>query len=299
MTRKSLLTRFSRVPSAHDVIDELVAQQLLLERDSPADRFDRAVADAWAWGQDARYLHYSTRRTTYEADLEREADELARRARDRPPPSPVKSSERPAIALPGSFESPSGDFWDVLRARRTRRSFASRSVSLADFAAVLRWTWGATETRVDAALGPYVLKTSPSGGSRHPVEVYPVVLRVEGIAPGVYHYAVGRDALEPIGGEVPEHLVVELCAGQPWVARAAAVCFMTGFLPRIMWKYEQSHAYRVLQLDAGHLGQTFHLVCTKLGLDPFTTAAIDAPSVERELGLDGVTEVALYAAAFG
>lgn len=74
---------------------------------------------------------------------------------------------------------------------------------------------------------------------------------------------------------------------------------MTAVVGRSMWKYKQAQAYRVLQLDAGHLGQTFHLVCTALGLAPFTTAATDEPEIERELGIDGVNELAVYAAAFG
>ena len=66
-----------------------------------------------------------------------------------------------------------------------------------------------------------------------------------------------------------------------------------------MWKYEHAHALRVLLLDAGHLGQTFHLVCTALGLGPFTSAAFNALQVTEELGLDGIQEVAIYAAAVG
>lgn len=92
---------------------------------------------------------------------------------------------------------------------------------------------------------------------------------------------------------------MRLCANQVWTRDAAAVCFMTAVVGRSMWKYKQAQAYRVLQLDAGHLGQTFHLVCTALGLAPFTTAATDEPEIERELGIDGVNELAVYAAAFG
>ncbi len=55
----------------------------------------------------------------------------------------------------------------------------------------------------------------------------------------------------------------------------------------------------MLLLDAGHLGQTFHLICTKLGLAPFTTAATQDTAIEAELGLDGVAEIALYTAATG
>jgi nitroreductase len=54
---------------------------------------------------------------------------------------------------------------------------------------------------------------------------------------------------------------------------------MTAILERTMWKYALSHAYRVIFLDAGHLGQTFHLVCTKLGLAPFTTAATEEAAI--------------------
>jgi SagB-type dehydrogenase family enzyme len=94
-------------------------------------------------------------------------------------------------------------------------------------------------------------------------------------------------------------LVVDLGSGQRWLRNAAAVFFMTAVVQRSMWKYRHSHAYRVLNLDAGHIGQTFHLVCTRLGLGPFTTAATRNRAIERELGLDGVSEIVIYTAAVG
>jgi hypothetical protein len=41
------------------------------------------------------------------------------------------------------------------------------------------------------------------------------------------------------------------------------------------------------------------LVCTRLGLGPFTTAATRNRAIERELGLDGVSEIVVYTAAVG
>jgi nitroreductase len=55
----------------------------------------------------------------------------------------------------------------------------------------------------------------------------------------------------------------------------------------------------VVLLDAGHLGQTFHLVCTALGLGPFTSSGLRESAIEDALGLDGITEVPIYAAATG
>jgi hypothetical protein len=49
-------------------------------------------------------------------------------------------------------------------------------------------------------------KTSCPGGNHHPMEVYPVIIDVEGRAPGLYHYSVRRRALKLLerGGISPD-----------------------------------------------------------------------------------------------
>jgi SagB-type dehydrogenase family enzyme len=287
------------VPRAQELVERLVDQDALVVAGSWLDRKERLLEATWDWPPSVRHFHYAAQHVRYEEDPAAEAASLAALARAVPPPSPFKEYGGDGAPLGGSFGEPEGAFWDVLRARRTRRAFRRQAISRRDLSAVLRWTWGQTRTVWDPDLGPYILRTSPSGGARHPIEVYPVVLRVEGVAPGVYHYSVQRHALEPLRRGEFEDLVVRLCANQVWVRDAAVVFFMTAVVTRSMWKYKQAQAYRVLQLDAGHLGQTFHLVCTALGLAPFTTAATDDPAIERELGLDGVSEIAIYTAATG
>jgi hypothetical protein len=90
------------------------------------------------------------------------------------------------------------------------------AISIHDFSALLLWTWGQTRTMRDPDLGPYILRTGPSGGARHPSEVYPVVRRVEGIPPGIYHYSVQRHRLETLRLGKFEDLVVRLYANQDW-----------------------------------------------------------------------------------
>ena len=65
------------------------------------------------------------------------------------------------------------------------------------------------------------------------------------------------------------------------------------------WRYEFPRAYRGVLLDAGHLCQTFCLVSTALGLAPFCTAALADSLIEKDLGLDGVTESVIYACGVG
>jgi hypothetical protein len=52
-----------------------------------------------------------------------------------------------------------------------------------------------------------------------------------------------------------------------------------------------ARAYRVLHLDAGQLGHTFHFVWTELGLAPFITTATDATQIERAPGFVGISDI--------
>ena len=52
-------------------------------------------------------------------------------------------------------------------------------------------------------------------------------------------------------------------------------------------------------LEAGHVCQTFCLVATWLGLAPFCTMALADSRVEKDLGVDGITESVIYAAGVG
>jgi SagB-type dehydrogenase family enzyme len=297
--REEVMRQFRSVPGAAAVLDRLIAQDVLVLKGSPTDLKDKMLDESWAWGHDARFFHYSSRRIAYEEDLATQRANLAKRASTSPPPPPFKSYGNSVKKLPTDPSETCGEFWRTLEFRRTRRRFSGSPITLSEFSTVLFWTWGCTRIIEDSALGPYVLKTSPSGGARHAIEVYPAVLRVEGLEPGLYHYGVKDHSLHGLRMGNLQTDVLALCSNQPWIRDVAAVFFMTAVLERTMWKYRQSLAYRVLCLDAGHLGQTFHLVCTRLSLAPFTTAATDDEGIERLLNLDGISEVPIYTAAVG
>jgi nitroreductase len=67
----------------------------------------------------------------------------------------------------------------------------------------------------------------------------------------------------------------------------------------IQTRYRHPRAYRIVLLDAGHLGQTFCLTATRMGLAPFSTAALKDTLIEKDLGIDGVTESVLYVVGVG
>ena len=148
-------------------------------------------------------------------------------------------------------------------------------------------------------LGFAALKTSPSGGARHPIEAYVVARRVRGLRSGLYHYAPDTHELERLRNGATSRTLATFLGGQPWYGNASALVVLTSVVERKMWLYHYPRSYRILLLEAGHLVQTFCLIATSLGLAPFCSAALADSRIEREFGLDGIREPILYAAGVG
>jgi len=123
--------------------------------------------------------------------------------------------------------------------------------------------------------------------------------RVRGVPPGLYHYSPRTGRLHLIRRGATSALVEAYLGGQTWFADAGAVVLMTAVMPRVWWRYPHARSYRAVLLEAGHFCQTFCLAATWLGLAPFSTMALDDARIERDLGIDGVSEILLYAAGVG
>jgi putative peptide maturation dehydrogenase len=192
----------------------------------------------------------------------------------------------------------------MLTARRTTRAFATgEPITVAELDAVLRYVFGCHGRGSTVPGVVCVKRTSPSGGGLHPIDAYPVVTAVDGIAPGVYHYDAGAHALSPVQ-RLPaadaRQLATEFMAGQSYFGAAAVSIVLSARFDRNHWKYRRHpNAYAGILVDAGALIQTLYLVCTELGLGAFTTIALNGPEIERRLGLDGIHEGAIAIAGCG
>lgn len=284
--------------SLRKAVDHLTRRTLLQRSDCAESPAEKAMA-AWKdWNPAAGFFHFSTKDVPYETDLEAIERALREKARTQPIPSPVKHYPRArqiSLAAP-KIES---EFPRVLLQRRTWRQLQRRRVPLRMLGELL-WLTGRVQRWLRVpGIGRFALKTSPSGGAMQPIEIYVLALRIEGLAPGIYHYAADRHRLELLKRNVTPRYVTRYLPGQPWYEDAAALFLMTARFSRPQWKYTFARSYRAVLLDAGHLGQTFLLAATWLGLAPFCSMALADTVLERDLGVDGVTESAVFAAGFG
>jgi SagB-type dehydrogenase family enzyme len=277
---------------------KLIDAGLLLACDSPEWTRDELLASSWKAWLPAGGYHFLTKDAPYiggDWTLEQKLQAIP----GTPSPELFKRTEgAESIALPSHVRE-TDTFFQTLYARRTRREFSEASVSLDGVSKLLQTTWG-VQAYIDSDLfGSLPLKTSPSGGARHPIEVHLMALRVKGLEPGLYHYDARDHALERISPGATPQMARAYCADQPYVARSAALFIMTGVFARSLWKYRHARAYRVVLLDAGHLGQTFCLTATRMGLAPFSTAALNDTLIEQDLGIDAITESVLYVTGVG
>lgn len=253
---------------------------------------------AWqAWNPAAGFFHTATRDVPF-IDMDTQVRALRAKSATAPMPRPIKRYKgAPRVLLPS--RTGTSEFIDVLRSRRTWRRFAARPIDLASFGTLLGLTAGVQRWAEAAGEGRVALKTSPSGGARHAIELYTLALRVGGLSPGWYHYAADAHALELIDSAVGRRLVQRYLPQQPWFKPAAALVVFTAVFERELWRYPYARAYRALLIEAGHLCQTFCLTATWLGLAPFCTMALADSAIEKDLGLDGIGESVLYAAGIG
>ncbi|MBP1202623.1 putative peptide maturation dehydrogenase [Duganella sp. 1411] len=219
------------------------------------------------------------------------------------PPAPAieRADAGTALLLP-SAERAGLD--ETLFQRYTGRNFDPAAIlPLATASRLLQRAFGSQGEREMAPDAFVLKKLSPSAGGLHPTEAYVLAQRVEGVAPGLYHYHPVRHALEPLVAmdtAQTAELAMRMVADQDWFVDAPMMVVLVARVERNFWKYRNhAKAYRALLLDAGHLSQTFYLLATEAGMPAFVTAAVNEVDIERAFGLDPLKDMVVAVCGCG
>lgn len=223
-----------------------------------------------------------------------------------PFPAPVKRGKgTETIPLPIDFEEVVRDInlFMLLQERKSCRSYGQEALSLKELSFLL---WATQGIRHFAGRQRQVtFRNVPSAGSRHPLETYLFISRVEGIRPGVYHYLPSGHALE-VWEDLPEYedALTEALCGQKFAA-VAPVTFVWSAVPyRTEWRYGLK-AHKYIMLDAGHVCENLYLACEAIGCGTCAVGAYDQDLLDELLGFapgpsgECEYEFALYAAPVG
>ncbi len=210
-----------------------------------------------------------------------------------PPQEDLPPEGAKVLALPdiGSQSFADVSLKNLIGNRRSRRKYLDQSISMDELSFL---TWAIQGVRERKA--KYSFRNVPSGGARHPLDLYVFAPQVAGLTPGLYRYQPIEHALCCVREGNDAESLDEALLGQLW---NAAACFLWAAVPyRSEWRYSVV-AHKLIALDAGHSCQNLYLACESLGLGTCAIGAYDQAKTDAYLGLDGKERFAIYAAPVG
>lgn len=153
--------------------------------------------------------------------------------------------------------------------RKSTTFFTGEKLSFEELSTILRYGYG-----VKSELPPegssyeeslLVKRTAPSGGGCSPIELYLVIINVEGLEPGLYHYNIKNYSLELLKPGSQIENLQNIFSDSIDFKNAGCVFLMTGVFLRTTLKYGL-RGWRILFLDAGHMAMGFWMLATALKL---------------------------------
>jgi len=189
---------------------------------------------------------------------------------------------------------------EVLLKRRSNRPWRHETMSLADLSSILHHAnieGCRVRTELEQSVGenPELLLNS----SFTALETYCLVLSVESIKPGLYHYNMKNHELELIREGLFRDEITKCCIGQSRPHGASCIFMISAVWDRFMYRYRHPRAYRTLLTNVAELGHKYLLLGTSLRLSTFMTPAFNDKYVDDFMGFNGYDEAVLYAIGLG
>ena len=179
--------------------------------------------------------------------------------------------ETGAIQLPPPATRGSVSLEEALARRRSVREFAPDRLSPVQLSQLL---WAAQGITGDGGL-----RTAPSAGALHPLELYVAT------AEGLYHYDPPRHRLLVVAERDLRKPLSRAAHDQPCVASAPAVFVLAAVHARTEARYGRVRSPRYVDMEAGHAAQNLLLEATALGLGGVPVGAFEDEEVRSALGL--------------
>lgn len=162
----------------------------------------------------------------------------------------------------------------TLEARRSTRDFSTSPLRLDQLAALLWAAQGITS--------PGGLRTAPSAGAIYPLRSYFLSFRVQGLAAGFYGYDVEARSLTMLAAGNKQAHLVKACSDQQCVQECAGALLLTAWYGRVRREFG-ALAEKLVAIEAGHIGQNWHLQASALALGSLSLGNFDATALKMLL----------------
>ncbi|MBX9455159.1 MAG: SagB/ThcOx family dehydrogenase [Rhizobium sp.] len=271
------------------ILQGLLSVGALVREDTPDADKEREYRENWSWGLPTALMHFSVQDNPF-ITVSQAEDIQREKVRSVGLMDLHRANSDKALKLPDPMRN---DLIQLMAKRRTIRRALPVPVKLDQVSDCLFSGLGITGWMRNC-VGMLPLSMTPSGGGRNPYEAYVFARNVDGLERGVYHYSALGHNLERVA-DLEEGDITTLIGGQEWGDDKPCMILLCAHMERTMWKYEDPNAYRVIMIEAGHIGQNIMLAATEHGLTACPTAALDHAHAKSILGLTDITQAPIYA----
>jgi SagB-type dehydrogenase family enzyme len=276
---------------AAKLIEDLIDLSAVIEEGTATARREQQFKCSWEWGLGTSLLHFSLQDAGSYMPLEEAERWRKERAVHDPSPPLYRHHGRAADTI--KLERSSDPLLALFAKRRTNRTPLPHAIPLPALAGCLEAGLAITGF-VDTETGRLPLSMTPSGGARNPFEAYVYARNVEGLDCGFYHYSAAEHSLLPLTCQdrpSPSYLLGD----QDWAEAMPCIIFLVAHFERTMWKYRDDNGYRVVLIEAGHIGQNIMVTATAKNITACPTALFRHGEIHGCLGIKNVTQSVLYA----
>ncbi len=184
--------------------------------------------------------------------------------------------EEKLIKLPQPAYRSGTSVEEAIKARRSVRSYAQDSLSLAHLSQIL---WA-----IQGQTSPGGYRTAPSAGALYPLEIYIVVGEVQDLTSGVYKYHPQRHGITlELEGDKRKP-VARASVMQNWMAQAPLMLVITAVYSRTTTKYGPQ-GKRYAHMEVGHAAQNVYLQAVSLNLGTVMVGAFGDMVIKNILSL--------------
>lgn len=144
--------------------------------------------------------------------------------------------------------------------------------------------------------GSFLRKSIPSGGARHPTEIFFAAFPGCCVRPGVYHYDVKSHCLDCVreGDFFKEFEFATFDLFKKFKSPPVGLIAFTSLYERAMWRYRDARSWRAVLIDVGHALMSFRTVHRTLGYNGYTYQKIRDKEMCRLLNLNPISQTPQY-----
>ena len=205
----------------------------------------------------------------------------------------------PTMQLPApTGAEAAGSLQSIAEHRRTPREFVPRALSARTFSKLLYIGDGIVKSWTTPEGVAWTRRSAPSPGALYPIEIYPLVFNVEGLAAGLYHYQPLEHVVSCLKEGNHQEKLAQASNLGGLISNANAAFILVAYFQRCRFKYGE-RAYRFCLLESGYIAQNLLLAATAEGLAGVPVGGFVDDELNELVGVDGVDVAVLYMVLVG